>query len=131
MESKHGELGVHLDRGMLLIEPVWNRNLYSADFVFRCLVVTSNRTSMESKLPSIIQRDWAIANCLLIEPVWNRNFDKRNRAIAKCPVLLIEPVWNRNNPDACYRERPHGLLIEPVWNRNVFFVFTTGILVNF
>ena len=55
---------------VLLIEPVWNRNLSL------CAIRTS-------------------AACLLIEPVWNRNQMPRPRYRSPMP-LLIEPVWNRN-----------------------------------
>ena len=61
----------HVLRGgiQLLIEPVWNRNVFIGAMKYRCYE-------------------------LLIEPVWNRN-----HAIhvgLHCNKLLIEPVWNRN-----------------------------------
>ena len=100
---------------VLLIEPVWNRNIYRYE-------------------------DFDTIKGLLIEPVWNRNFPllRGNRFRDN---LLIEPVWNRNMHMDCgvfavrcsfnrtsmeskllylvYRYcMPIELLIEPVWNRN-------------
>ena len=76
----------------LLIEPVWNRNT-SIALPINSSNVTFNRTSMESKRSSALTAAWISA--LLIEPVWNRNFKLRagRKLIAR---LLIEPVWNRN-----------------------------------
>ena len=73
MESKRGyKLRSVKGRITLLIEPVWNRN------VFLCRVgIVSNR--------------------LLIEPVWNRNQCPMDDSLAASnDNLLIEPVWNRN-----------------------------------
>ena len=82
MESKHGKYYVEYDGNLaLLIEPVWNRNVYKASddmliaelliepvwnrnahwvFGFRCDASAFNRTSMESKLMT-----WKIVNACL------------------------------------------------------------------
>ena len=70
MESKPNPAGLGFETLELLIEPVWNRNLFGCSARRR------------------VQR-------LLIEPVWNRNrirFDSKSFPVN----LLIEPVWNRN-----------------------------------
>ena len=56
----------------LLIEPVWNRNIYPVRQSSVSRVSPSNRTSMESKQFMRLGRV-AIVAPLLIEPVWNRN----------------------------------------------------------
>ena len=78
----------------LLIEPVWNRNVFcDGDRGFPCR--SFNRTSMESKQTL---RNLCKCRCemLLIEPVWNRNLCKRAAVVVEIGYLLIEPVWNRN-----------------------------------
>ena len=56
---------------------------------------TFNRTSMESKHKT---DDTPLTkDVLLIEPVWNRNLTEGNRFIGRDSGLLIEPVWNRNS----------------------------------
>ncbi len=52
-----------------------------------------NRTSMESKLVSVV--NCVLIGLLLIEPVWNRN-SSRDLPYRSIKILLIEPVWNRN-----------------------------------
>ena len=70
MESKHILPRYTTDRNVLLIEPVWNRNIHENHFV--CALLTFNRTSMESK-PISNAASNADSRALLIEPVWNRN----------------------------------------------------------
>ena len=70
MESKLGGLCLDINKKTaLLIEPVWNRNLFDLDNDI-CMI-SFNRTSMESK-PDLGTQ---VLQCsdLLIEPVWNRN----------------------------------------------------------
>ena len=103
--------------GLLLIEPVWNRNILILVMILD-LAETFNRTSMESKpiLGLVIASDLR----LLIEPVWNRN--RFCREIRN----WIFPAFNRTSMESKL-EKSQGvsgcadaLLIEPVWNRNVF-----------
>ena len=92
LESKLSCKRVFRYRGLLLIEPVWNRNTLVVD-LFIHLLPTFNRTSLESKLLLRLQLHHAIV--LLIEPVWNRNAPKISLSFS-ISWLLIEPVWNRN-----------------------------------
>ena len=55
--------------GNLLIEPVWNRNIFKRE---RAEIIHSfNRTSLESK--RVLALPQQTNQGLLIEPVWNRN----------------------------------------------------------
>ena len=125
---------------LLLIEPVWNRNiapqidpkhilgtfnrtsleskLDTRYLAFRrCLPF--NRTSLESKLQSVTLLN-SSQNALLIEPVWNRNILSVRYSNEVDVILLIEPVWNRNRNTPPHHALPMRLLlIEPVWNRNM------------
>ena len=93
MESKLPR-GVDFARvSVLLIEPVWNRNLYGPD--------------AREKYHAL----------LLIEPVWNRNAGDPSSRLDS--ALLIEPVWNRNRCSCLGVCSRNWLLIEPVWNRNL------------
>ena len=58
-------------RMLLLIEPVWNRNVI--DLCDRVIGICAfNRTSMESKQVKKLS-EYRKRIVLLIEPVWNRN----------------------------------------------------------
>ena len=135
---------------MLLIEPVWNRNL-SINQPMPIMMHPFNRTSMESKRANGMSKAQVIA--LLIEPVWNRNTVKYLITHDR-HILLIEPVWNRNHFYRCCQRRftcltfnrtsmeskqrkarqrwiVSKLLIEPVWNRNVSRLVTVGLSHSF
>ena len=116
MESKRESVITQLDESLLLIEPVWNRNVVAChpEKISRRAF---NRTSMESKLakPSP-NKDHS--HRLLIEPVWNRNAVVGTTKTA-IHHLLIELVWNRNRFAVLFLTRKGVLLIEPVWNRNL------------
>ena len=98
----------------LLIEPVWNRNLTKrVNFGNQ---EPFNRTSMESK--RVLAQDQTTATgFLLIEPVWNRNINAydtpmiRNRSFNRTS-MESKRLWH------CNEARAKALLIEPVWNRN-------------
>ena len=99
---------------VLLIEPVWNRNR-EAMKMSKDRRTPFNRTSMESKHTPMAA--YVSFQGLLIEPVWNRNI--KNLAMATLAhLLLIEPVWNRNRVRLTGSAATQTLLIEPVWNRN-------------
>ena len=78
--------------GLLLIEPVWNRNNCSGRIV-------------------------VVRGLLLIEPVWNRNASGV-AAAATTIVTFNRTVWNRNRSAHRWIDNRLSLLIEPFWNRN-------------
>ena len=72
---------------LLLIEPVWNRNVTMRLHGLENLSYSGafNRTSMESKLEASLTHILDLVRTLLIEPVWNRNTYltyKRNTCVA-------------------------------------------------
>ena len=71
LESKLELQNFIITRPLLLIEPVWNRNLNFAILLSRD-PSAFNRTSLESKLIEPTMRKHEVGE-LLIEPVWNRN----------------------------------------------------------
>ena len=101
---------------MLLIEPVWNRNVRAGLIVEVPNIRAFNRTSMESK-------HWSRVALFSIAFTFNRTSMESKLGCyllvhVDCVSLLIEPVWNRNSSLVVASTSGSLLLIEPVWNRN-------------
>ena len=140
LELKRVEADYELTLRPLLIEPVWNWNLYVTHSPV-CLYLPFNRTSLELKHVWRKDKPRAVVafNRTSLELKLERSFWKAT----PCPTLLIEPVWNWNLTITVLKlfdgtsfnrtslELKHNvirfygdktlvgrLLIEPVWNWN-------------
>ena len=128
MESKLVNLIVRRLTGnqtyVLLIEPVWNRNLYFAWTLELWGIVAFNRTSMESKqhfhddVECLYQKTFNRTS-MESKPVWlqtlyaSYTFNRtsmESKLVRKSGLPFNRTSWSRT----------YQLLIEPVWNRNEF-----------
>ena len=93
MESKLVLYSCTVNPNLLLIEPVWNRNLAGCCRL-GSVNLTFNRTSMESKLA------FGAATVRAAGQTFNRTSMESKpmsaAVYATITALLIEPVWNRN-----------------------------------